>query len=275
MKQMILASLLAGIAHNAAAEAFSDADWNTSFVSSCGLPAPMNKTSAVAWKNIQSNRKLMFTLQKGQVGQCSTDSVARHRAKYWERAELTQSGRLRAGSVNVIEFEATFLRGFQGERETFFQIHNWSPSCHAYPPVMMKMDKGRLQIALLRDVEMTSAGEISDKGRHRTAFRDNANINQHYGTPIKFRIELDLTDPTQGQLRVLRNDKVLFDQSRVDVASCALPFVKLGIYRPGGVSDTSSIAFDDVNITYFAKPKTVRSDQESREDTTRKSRRDK
>jgi hypothetical protein len=119
----------------ATAQTYTDTDWNTVFRESCGMPRP----NSIEQVTIGSDKKIRVTLQDGDIGKCSTDNQARHRAPYWERAELSQQNSFRPGQRYQISTEITLLEGFTGERETFFQIHGWAHDCQgAYPPVMMK-----------------------------------------------------------------------------------------------------------------------------------------
>ncbi|MEP5154206.1 heparin lyase I family protein [Planktotalea sp.] len=227
---------------------YTDTDWNATLKAGCGLPEPKGGKDSIAWVQKGQDRKLLFTLQKGQVGTCSTDNQARHRAAFWERAELSQHGGISLGKVNTIEFEATFLDGFRGERETFFQIHNWSRTCNASPPLMMKMHKGKLQVLTLQGVRVQN-GILEKQGKHRSVYRKTTKIKKLIGKPSKFRVVFDARGVDRGTLDVYLNNKQLVKDARIDYASCAKPYAKIGIYRPGGVSRTSQIVFDDVLLT--------------------------
>ena len=70
---------------------------------------------------VSENRRFVrFTLSDKDKGGCVTDKVARHRAPYWERAELKQDGTLRKNTSFSIDATLRFVEGFSGDRETFF-----------------------------------------------------------------------------------------------------------------------------------------------------------
>lgn len=50
-------------------------------------------------------------------------------------------------------------------------------------------------------------------------------------------------------MSLFANGIQLVDSARLDVAICAKPHITFGIYRPGGASETSQIAYDDLGIT--------------------------
>jgi hypothetical protein len=174
--------------------------------------------------------------------------MARHRAPFWERAEVVQSGRLSFDVVNTIEFEATFLEGFTGERESFFQIHGWAQGCDASPPLMMKMHRGKLQIMALRGARSDATG-VTKRGSHRSVYWRTTRVEPLYGIAQKFRVVFDASGQNRGRLSVFLNDKKLVNNARIDYATCGAPHVKFGIYRPGDALGTSKILFDDVVIT--------------------------
>ena len=236
-----------GLAGPTVAQSFKDNDWTTAVFANCGLPNSKGGVPVVEWSRTGQDRKLSFTLQKGQVGTCFTDATARHSAPYWERAEVRQDGNLRLDAVNTISFEATFQSGFQGKRESFFQIHNWGQSCDAYPPLMLKFHRGALQVMALRGVKST-AQRVMRQGRHRNVVSNDFQVADHYGKPIRFRIVFETKEQGQGTMSLFANDIQLVKDARLDFAICAKPHIKFGIYRPGGTSDTSQVAFDDLVI---------------------------
>lgn len=236
-----LCLVLMAIANASGAQnkSYSDTDWNTQFFDNCGLPS---RTSIERVK-MDGDRKLRFTLHPGDIGRCSTDKNARHSASYWERAELAQKERRGVGRRYKITSEVIFQSGFTGEREAFFQIHGWAEDCqHAYPPVMMKFTNGKMRVETLRGVSNTSSG------RHRNALKKNIKISSLYGRPISLELDFDTTT-LPGRLSVSLNGHQIVSDTSVQYASCAEPYVKFGIYRPGGKgSETSVVIFDDLRI---------------------------
>ncbi|MEP3329182.1 hypothetical protein [Sedimentitalea sp.] len=146
-------------------KSYKDRDWSISTFDNCGLPVTSGQNQSVAWVKSDGDKKLRFTLQKGDVGKCSTDNQARHHAPYWERAEVHQKGDLKLGKIHRIQVQATFIEGFSGERETFFQIHGWNGNCKASPPMMM-LDRGKLKVWVLRGV--SGNGMDSGRGSHKS-----------------------------------------------------------------------------------------------------------
>lgn len=233
------------------AQTFKDKDWSTAAYANCGLPKKVGSQKAIGWTKVGSDRKLAFILSPGQVGTCSTDNRARHGAPYWERAEVKQKSLLSMGRLSRISFEATFLEGFVGRDEAFFQIHGWADKCPAYPPFMFKMDGGRLKIDVLRGVKGT-AGQTwisSDQGSHRALRIPSVKVSSLYGKPQVFEVSFDTRRGSPGALSVSMNGKVLVSQAAVEFAPCAKPHFKIGIYRPGQGRARSALLIDDVKLT--------------------------
>ena len=233
-----------------AQSSFKDRDWSTSAFANCKLPTSVNREKPVSWVGVNGDRKLLFQLQPGQVGRCSTDNRARHGAAFWERAELRQKGYLKLGKVNKISFEATFLEGFLGERETFFQIHGWNDGCPAYPPLMLSFDKGRLRVNALTGVK-PNAGQVwlsKDQGQHRAVQERSFKVQSLYGRPQRFEVVFDASGSRSGLLTVNVNGQTLVDGARIEYAPCAKPHIKFGIYRPGKGTSASRLLFDDLSI---------------------------
>jgi len=101
-------------------DTFKDKDWNTRFLSNCPLP----HRDSIRWIDDSS-----FTLSDKDKGGCPTDKIARHSAPYWERAELRQDGFLKKGEPYSIDTTLRFVEGFDGRRETFFQVHAYNKNC--------------------------------------------------------------------------------------------------------------------------------------------------
>ncbi|WP_298680411.1 heparin lyase I family protein [uncultured Lentibacter sp.] len=227
-------------------ETFRDRDWNVRAVDNCGFPNTSRKDPSVSWVRINGDKKLKFTLRQGEKGKCSTDQKPRHRAPYWERAEVRQDPKMRLGSISMISFEATFLEGFTGDRETFFQIHSWDNGCSAYPLAMMKSQKGRLVVWSLHKVSGDGTG--AGAGQHREVQAQSVRIPQLYGKPIKFELDLD-TRTSPGKLSVRMNGRTIVSDAATSFAPCARPHMKFGVYRPGGAgSSTSTVLIDDVVV---------------------------
>lgn len=227
----------------------NDNDWNVSLYANCTLPRTEDGVSAGSGIAIDGDRKLLMTLQAGQIGGCSTDNMARHNAPYWERAELRQRGHMSLGRAYSISFEATFQEGFTGRQETFFQIHGWNGNCTAYPPLMLFFSGGYLNVWALRNVGQNAGSEwlSSQSGRHYAVQTRNVSIHDLMGQPARFEIRFDTRE--EGRLSVYLNGRSVVENASLEYASCAKPHIKLGVYRPGGSSShTSAVIFDDITI---------------------------
>lgn len=117
---------------------FTDTDWNLTFYDNCGFPVTDGKYQSVKWVTNGKNKFLRFELRNNDKGECSSDDMKRHGAPYWERAEVKQETVLERNKKYSLEFEVRFVRGFQGERTTFFQIHQYTKGCSVGPPLMFK-----------------------------------------------------------------------------------------------------------------------------------------
>lgn len=231
----------------AAGKSFKDKDWNVSAYDNCGLPVARGKDQSISWVKTEEDRKLRVVLRPGDKGKCSTDNQARHRAPYWERAELHQKGELKPGRVHHLSAEITVLQGFTGERETFFQIHGWNGKCHAYPPMMLMFDKGSLRVWALRGVR-GSGIEGSGRGQHKPVQQRNVTARAITGVPQKLDVVFD-SRTTPGKLSVSLNGQAVVSGATVEFAPCAKPHFKFGVYRPGGKgSQTSEVLFDKISV---------------------------
>ena len=245
MKRFLLTGLLSaslmtiGQISGAQGLIFGDTDWNTAFAESCGLP----RQNSIERITLGGDRKLRFTLEPGDIGKCSTDNRSRHRAPYWERAEVSQMTNFNIGHRYRMSAEVTFVSGFVGDRETFFQIHGWAHDCtKAYPPVMVKFKKGKLAIETLRGASGVHPGN------HRNALRKNVRVSTLYDRQLAFVVDFD-TGTRPGKLSVSLGGAQLVTDAPVTFAPCAVPHVKFGIYRPGGKgSQRSVVVFDDLQF---------------------------
>lgn len=226
----------------ASCKTYTDRDWSVSFYDNCGFPVTMGTDQSVSWVTANGDRKLRFILRPGDRGRCYSDNEFRHRARFWERAEVREAGALKLGGAYRIEAEFTPLQGFTGERETFFQIHGWAKGCETYPPIMLKFDRGRLQVWVLR-------GLASGQGGHKAVQTHNLRVKTLIGQANQLVLDFD-TRTSPGQVSVMVNGQSIVSNAAVEFADCAKPHVKMGIYRPGGKgSGTSEILFDDLTIT--------------------------
>ena len=102
--------------------------------SRCGFPK-----NSVKNLSIKGEKYIQFTLKDKQKGCSKTDRKPRHGSPYWERVEYAQVNTLSKKKNNEINFKVKILNGFFGQRETFFQIHNYNKNFMAvYPSLMFK-----------------------------------------------------------------------------------------------------------------------------------------
>lgn len=233
-----------------AQKSFKERSWTTAFYANCKLPRSKDHGKSVSWVKIGKDRKVQFKLLPGQVGGCGTDDMVRHGAPFWERAELRQKDYMQLGRIHRISFQALFLEGFTGERETFFQIHGWNGACEAYPPLMMKFHNGRLRIDTLANVGEKAGQEwmSNEQGSHRTLQFRTIKIENIYNRPQQFDVVLDATGERSGLLSVSLNGMSVVEKAKIEYAPCAKPHVKFGIYRPGRGLAASRVLFDNLSI---------------------------
>ena len=113
---------------------FSSHSFAISFEKNCKVPKGSIKTI-----KIDGEKYTQFTLKDKDKGGCSTDIKSRHGAPYWERAEYAQVNTLSKKKNHEINFKVKILKGFLGQRETFFQIHNYNENfMSVYPSLMFK-----------------------------------------------------------------------------------------------------------------------------------------
>ncbi len=230
----------------ASGKRFKDRDWTVATIDNCGFPAPTGPNQSVSWVKLNEERMLQFTLREGERGKCPTDNKARNRAPYWERAEVRQDSKMKLGKVQKITFDAVFVEGFVGDRETFFQIHSWNNGCPAYPLVMMKSLNGRLAVLALHKVSGNGLGD--GRGQHREVQSTSLRIKSIYYQKLHFVLTMDTTS-SPGRLSVTMNGQTIVNNAATDFAPCAAPHVKLGVYRPGGKSSgTSTVLFDKLTV---------------------------
>jgi len=224
----------------------NDKDWNLSFYDNCGMP----KGDSMQWIEQGKNKFIRFQLRDKDYGGCRSDRMRRHGAPYWERAELKQSSNLDWNSKYELEFNVRFVKGFSGDRETFWQIHAYNSNCWTYPPLMIKISRGRLVLAAL-----------SKDGSRHFNFSTNLKINDLLGKWSVFKIKFDTffwskfdTSKT-AKVSLFVNDKEIIQNVHYGIETCGTPHFKFGIYRPGSLLGTnhSVIDFDKIKLTKIEK----------------------
>lgn len=218
---------------DAAGSNFKGNNWNVTMYDNCGMPSTSGENRSVRWDRKSVKDALTFTLNRGDIGKCSSDRKARSRAPYWERAEVKQRDYLKSGTNYRIGFDVDFKRGFQSERETFFQIHSYHGSCPASPILMMKFDRGNLRVDVLGEVSQSRKN-----GRHRNAFKGRLNVSSLAGSN-RFSVTMN---QKQQRLSISLNGRTLVENVAYEKSACARPHIKFGIYRPGNSQAKQSVA---------------------------------
>tara|TARA_Y100001970_G_scaffold250182_1_gene321618 strand:+ start:1200 stop:2102 length:903 start_codon:yes stop_codon:yes gene_type:complete len=113
---------------------FTSYSFGVSFEKNCKVPK-----GSIKIIKINGEKYNQFTLKDKDKGGCSTDAKSRHGYPYWERVEYAQVNTLSKKKNHEINFKVKILKGFLGQRETFFQIHNYNKNLLAvYPSIMLK-----------------------------------------------------------------------------------------------------------------------------------------
>lgn len=217
---------------------YTDSDWNLNFYDNCGMPVPSGENRSVRWINEGDNKYIRFQLENEHIGLCSSDNRERHRAPYWERAELKQDQSLAKNLKYSLEFDVRFVEGFGGDRETFWQMHSYVTNCPASPPVMLKFSNGTLSLELLKE-----------EGGH-----------MKYGTDIKIKeiigkwnaVKLVFDTAEEPEISVYFNKQLILNKGHYTIPECGEPHFKFGIYRPGNAehpNKRSVVDFDKINLT--------------------------
>jgi len=212
---------------------YKDGDWNFEMIS--------HHNTDIRWQEESGNRYLEFKLSGGLPGTAYNDNTKRHGAAFWERNEAGGAKRLGRNNPYTFSFRFRVLKGFTGERETFFQIHSWSKTCQsAYPQIMMKFDQGLLQI-----------DSLNPKGFH-TVNKMNTRVDTIYNRWIDVRIATEKFTDNQAKYTFKGE---LFPEDGFSVVAnlydCSDQWPKFGIYRPGrenGTNEESVINFDKVTV---------------------------
>ena len=212
---------------------YQDKDWNVEFYESCDLP----DSNSIRWVTEGNETFLRFTLKNGQVGECSTDAMARHSAPYWERAEIKQTSTLKQDADYALTFKVRFVKGFSYEREDFFQLHQTVQGCKVGPPMMFKFSNGRL-----------TAKHWYERLKRKV------HINEFIGKWTDVKLEVNFTE---SYYNLYFNDEMIIEEGDFSVESCGEPFLKFGIYRPGDEGATgeriSIVDFDKINLVEIKK----------------------
>ena len=137
------------------------------------------------------NKLLRFELRNGDKGECSSDDMERHGAPYWERAEVKQDTTLERNKNYSLDFNVRFVKGFQGERETFFQIHQGVSGCRVGPGVMFKAFSQGFLAIYTRNPDVPSRLNIMRKAGQVVM-----------GQWTKFKLVFDTSDNSEAALYI-------------------------------------------------------------------------
>ena len=214
--------------------------FSENFYSNCLVPPDSIKTV-----RLESKKFTLFKLHNGEVGGCSMDKQPRHNAPYWERVELAQRSTLSKKKTHQIEFKIKILEGMTGDRETFFQIHNYrNNNSNFYPSLMLKFSQQLLRVDFLN-----AKGFLTYEYVKNPIFRD---LENYYGKFYNFKIIISNLEAKNnfGQITVMVNNEVLFSDYPTFFPKDGTPRIKYGIYRPGNkkTNKTSSILYSKIKI---------------------------
>ncbi|RVT84056.1 hypothetical protein DXV76_10160 [Rhodobacteraceae bacterium CCMM004] len=236
---------------------YTDTDWTVTLHDNCGLPVPSSRAvhadrqGSVRWTTVGKDRQLIFHLRRGDRGRCRSDDRPRHGAPFWERAELRQIGALDPLRRHRISLTAKFADGFIGRRETFLQIHGWTGDCPSAPLAMLQMHRRALRATLLT---VPPSSDAERRGTLRPVPMDRIDVTDLRDSDTAIVLDLDMTArPYLASLTV--NGQTLFSERPVHAVPCAVPRIKLGIYRPGGINPgRSTLIVDDIRVDSTPPP---------------------
>ena len=210
-----------------------------SFGRDCDLPSLSSVNSEV----VDGQSVTTFTLQNGAIGGCTNDNTSRNGAPYYERAELKQTDTLSKTQRHIITFSIKIYQGFEGRRETFFQVHNWNTSyTEAAPSIMLGWNYGKLFLSVLK-----------------ANLDDHNNLYELYSKPIsefrndwhQIRIAIEKIQDERSSISLLIDNELIASYLTTYFPDRGTPHIKHGIYRPGNdvtPIETSVISFGDIQI---------------------------
>ena len=219
-------------------DSFPDDPWMKNFFENCGYyPIKHHENNNVFWR---------FTLEKGDRGGCSSDNIERSGALYWERKEV-EGTKLKPNSTYEIEFKVRFVKGFEGERETFFQIHGYNGETCWKPLLMFKFGVIYSRLWISKDIAAISK-HTGSKGYQQ--IRSLGPIDKIIGGWHQIKLVLQ-TNVGTSKYSLFLNNKLEIPNDDYFLPTCSRPYIKFGIYRPGypNNSKTSIVDFDDVIVT--------------------------
>lgn len=198
---------------------FRDNDWNETFYANARLPSK----NSIKWIKENENQFLRFTLKDKDIGWSHSDRKPRHSAPYWERAELKQRMNFRKDSTYEIKFKVRFIEGFEGNRETFFQIHQYSDNCKVGPPMMLKFHNEYLVLDAKRSLN-------HHKRYYVKKMFEGPKIEELLNQWHNFKI---IYSSLKKRITISLNNNAIFKNIEFVPYPCGIPHIKFGIYRPG------------------------------------------
>jgi hypothetical protein len=205
---------------------FSDFGWKgVRLYDNCNMRKKVGLDERVVKGKIDGEKVLRFSLNNGDVGACGSDKKPRNGAPFWERSELKQTKSLKPDTKYELTFNARFVEGFGGMKETFWQLHSWDKTCKSGPPMRFMFNKGKLSMQPF----------IGDgyKAPAHTAF----DISEFTGEWREFRIEFGTGTDNHMKLYI---DGTFAVETPFNMKECGVPHMKFGIYRPGAQDGKSN-----------------------------------
>ena len=226
---------------------FTSHSFAVSFEKNCKVPKGLIKIV-----KIDGEKYTQFTLKDKDKGGCSTDKKSRSGAPYWERAELAQRNTLSKNKIHEISFKVKIVEGFKGERETFFQIHNYNKSAKSvYPSVMLKFDDGFYASTSTHPSNLQLDFMYVDQQHYHINRKDIplANLKSEWQYFKVILSKIDKNTET-GYVTIYLNNDIIFNEIKTYFPKKGTPRIKYGIYRPGNLegNNTSQILYSKINV---------------------------
>ena len=234
---------------------FKDTDWG---VPMYNWDNDYKHGQDIKWVKYNGDQALQFTLEGGKPGIADDDRPTERGALFRERNELHSDYFNR--DDHIINFKFKMIQGFNGRKETFFQIHSYNSYCamiqgkfNVHPTLMLQAHKGRIGV-------VTKSRKENDRRSwtrtwlplHKKELINNWN---------------DITITTSSAYDDYMQYTIKSESLGIDyklpasyISPCGKQYIKFGVYRPSfvkkvngalttkGINETSIIQFDDVNI---------------------------
>jgi len=234
---------------------YTDSDWNTSMYN---WDNDYLHGQDIKWIKNNGDKSIQFTLEGGKPGIRDDDRPHPRGAKFRERNELHSDYFNR--DDHIIAFKFNMVKGFNGRRETFFQIHTWNDYCakkqgqtKVYPTLMLMTHNGRV-LVITKSTKENNRRSITKTWLPFT--KDQIDNKWH-------DITITATHAYDNYMKYTLQSNSLGINYKLPasyISPCGKQHIKFGIYRPSfvkkingklttdGVNETSVIQFDDVAI---------------------------